>query len=248
MWASSRVRRWRFNRALLPATYLQLRTFTEGLVAMGMSLTHRQDILMIDAVDFSKSDCAMVCFLGVPRRRFARWVRRSLRQRWVSWRELGVMSSRLTWVSITVLQNAVIAMKLLVQFVDPAADSMRLLWHFKLRAVDVLKLRIAQQVLCFVTIFLSVGHFFIVFAMSSQKLYTRMLIGVRLTSLRAIFITCLAFVVFASAEGHLVYVVAENSLTSILILVPFGFGNIFWIGGLLPLITLRFKNGPLYLG
>ena len=50
-------------------TVLLVYVLTEGLEATGVSLAHRQDIFVINAVDFSKSDGAVVAFPGNFRRR-----------------------------------------------------------------------------------------------------------------------------------------------------------------------------------
>jgi hypothetical protein len=51
-------------------------------------------------------------------------------------------------VSITVVENAVIILNLLIEFVDPTTDSVRLFRHFKLCAVNILDLGITKQVMC----------------------------------------------------------------------------------------------------
>ena len=49
----------------------------------------------------------------------------------------------------------------------------------------------------------------------------------------------------SSAEGHLIYIMAEHRLATILLnFVPLGIGNIFRVGRLWPPIALRFQYGP----
>ena len=50
-------------------------------------------------------------------------------------------------MSITILQNTIIIFDLLIQLVDPASDSVRLLGHLELRAIDILDLGVAEQIL-----------------------------------------------------------------------------------------------------